>query len=427
LDSMRTHLIAMSCAVAAATLLAGCAAGPLDSGSAGPGSTASGVAATAPAAAATEPAGPQAPASAAWPDVRLAAAATGLSQPLYATGASDGSGRLFLVEKTGRIRVLKDGVVLPDAFLDLSGRVSTGGEQGLLGLAFPPGFARTGRFYVDYTDAGGNTVVECYGASPGGDVAGPEPLRRILYVPQPYANHNGGCLQFGPDGSLYVGMGDGGSHGDPQDRAQDRSQLLGKILRIDPEAAFASGSPRPYLIPKGNPLSATVGARPEIWLLGLRNPWRFSFDPSTGRLWIGDVGQDAWEEIDAVAPSEGGANLGWNVWEGDRPYPPGTPAPSRAGFTFPVDEYAHPFGESVTGGYVYRGTRTPAWGGYYFFGDYVKGQLFALRYDGGPRGGWRRRTLLQTGMTVASFGRDDAGELYLCDLAGGAVYRLDAR
>lgn len=357
----------------------------------------------------------------AWPQVGLAPIASGLSQPVFATGAGDGSGRIYVVEKTGRIRVVKNGVLLPNPFLDLSAKVSQGAEQGLLGLAFPPGYAKSGRFYVDYTDKQGNTVVARYHSVPSSDVANGVYTRTILYIPHPVnTNHNGGCLQFGKDGYLYQGMGDGGGAGDLRNNAHSLGVLLGKVLRVDPEGAASTGSPKAYLVPGTNPFARTAGARPEIWLKGLRNPWRFSFDRVSGELWIGDVGQNAWEEIDSVRAGKGGLDLGWHYWEGNHPYPAGA-VRTRAGFSFPLNELPHPFAEAVTGGYRYRGTATPSWAGVYFFGDYVTGKLMALRWNGLK---WERGVLALTGLGISSFGEDDAGELYLCDLNGGTVYRL---
>ena len=333
-----------------------------------------------------------------WPRVAFTPVATGFSRPDYVASAGDGSGRLFVVEQTGKIRVLKGGRILPTPFLDLSGRVSGKNEQGLLGLAFAPGYATNGRFYVDYTDVNGDTVVAAYHADPKGDVAEGGSARPILAVKQPYANHNGGCLQFGPDGLLYIGMGDGGGGGDPGHRAQDLKTNLGKILRVGP------------------------GGVVSIWQLGLRNPWRFSFDRATGDLYIGDVGQNAWEEIDFAPKGVGSLNYGWNLWEGDHPYP-STAKPSRVGYTFPVAEYPHPDGEAVIGGYVYRGAANPSWTGTYFYADEVTGKLWALRRS--DKGAWTGKLLAQTGRTISSFGEDQTGELYVTDLRDGTVYRMD--
>ncbi len=361
----------------------------------------------------------------AWPKVALTPVASSLSQPVFATGAGDGTGRLFVVEKTGTVRVVKNGTLLAKPFLDVSGLVSGGSEQGLLGLAFPPGFARSGRFYVDYTDTNGDTVIARYHAAPGADSAdGSAPMVALKIAHPNFGNHNGGCLQFGPDGYLYQGMGDGGSEGDPSDNGQNTGTLLAKMLRIDPEGAAKSGSSQLYLIPPTNPFAKRPGYLPEIWLVGVRNPWRFSFDRQTGDLWIGDVGQDLWEEIDLVPRGAGGLNMGWSLWEGDHPYPPGTTR-SRPGFTFPVAEYPHPYGEAVIGGYRYRGSAAPAWKGLYFFGDEVQQWLGAMRQL--PGGGWQREKVADLGWAISSLGQDDEGNLYACDLAGGRVYRLDPR
>ena len=362
-----------------------------------------------------------------WPKVALVKVAGGFSQPLYAASAGDGSGRVFVVEKTGRIRVIKRGKLLTAPYLDLSRLVSAGTEQGLLGLAFAPGFSGNGRFYVDYTDRNGNTVVARYSAVPNADVAKATSGRTVLTVKQPYANHNGGCLQFGPDGMLYIGMGDGGSGGDPGNRAQSRTTMLGKMLRIDAEGAAKAGLAG-YRIPANNPYdyrtAIRLGWRPEIWQLGLRNPWRFSFDRATGDQYTGDVGQDAWEEVDFTAKAKGGQNFGWHLWEGNHPYPAGA-KPSRVGFTFPVVEVAHPDAEALIGGYVYRGTARPAWQGTYFYADeVVGGKLWGLRRD--TSGVWRTSLLASTGHAISSFGQDQNGELYLTDLADGTLYRMTA-
>jgi glucose/arabinose dehydrogenase len=323
-----------------------------------------------------------------------------------------GDDALYVVEKGGRIRALRGGRVDPAPVLDLSGDVSSGYEQGLLGAAFSPD---GGRLYVDYTDRAGDTRVVEYPFAAGR--AEPAGARLLLTVDQPYANHNGGGLAFGPDGLLYVGMGDGGSGGDPRGNAQNLGTLLGKILRIDPRP---SGG-RPYTVPPDNPFVGRDGARGEIWAYGLRNPWRFSFDARTGALWIGDVGQGAREEISTADPgSKGSENYGWDRYEGTRPFEGGDPT----GLVPPVYDYALDEGGTcaVTGGYVYRGQRLAGLRGRYVFADFCRGEVLAL-VDGA--GGLEARPLGPRVASLASFGEDADRELYALSLAGG-LYRLDA-
>jgi glucose/arabinose dehydrogenase len=344
----------------------------------------------------------------------------GLVAPVYVTNAGDDSGRLFVVEQPGRIRVVRGSAISSGAFLDIRSRVGYGGERGLLGLAFAANYKTTGRFFVNYTDKSGNTVVARFAASPPSSdrprISGPTTL---LYIKQPYANHNGGCLQFGPDGMLYIGMGDGGSGGDPGNRAQSFTTPLGKLLRIN-----VSGSK--YTVPKDNPYATQGYPRNIIWARGLRNPWRFSFDKTLKQLWIGDVGQNTWEEIDLVSSTSKGRNYGWHKWEGNHPYPPGSPAPTRRGFTFPLVEYKHPTGEAVTGGYVYRGTAYPAMSGAYVYGDYVKGWIAGIRRYA-PNGALlstpESRRLLSSSLKISSFGVSQSNELYVTDLRG-ALYQV---
>ncbi len=338
----------------------------------------------------------------------------GFEQPLLAT-APTGDDRLFVVEKTGRVWIIKDGVRLDTPFLDLSRSVSTNSERGLLGLAFSPAFERDGRFFVDYTDRDGNTVVSRFLAE--GDRASANSETVLLTVEQPYANHNGGMLAFGPDERLYVALGDGGSGGDPHGNGQNLGTLLGKLLRLDVSGVTGHGT-------EGNPFANRSGARPEIWSYGLRNPWRFSFDRETGDLWIADVGQDTWEEIDfQPASSTGGENYGWNLYEGTHPFPPGSAAIPGA-FTMPVVEYSHDTGNSITGGYVYRGLKQPALKGVYIYGDYVSGRVWGLTRDSSQV--VANALLAETSYGIASFGEDGDGELYLVDLNGGAVLRVTA-
>lgn len=351
--------------------------------------------------------------------------AEGLDQPLQALGSGDGSGRLFAVEKTGRIRVIRDGTVVAEPFLDLSGRVSEGSEQGLLCVAFAPSFARTGRFYVNYTDTSGDTVVARFTAEPGANVADRSSEEVLLRIDQPFANHNGGQLLFDRDGNLLIGTGDGGSAGDPRGNAQSRETLLGKILRIDVGEADEPGLAEPgasYRIPRDNPYARSRRFRREIWAYGLRNPWRFSLDPATGDLYIGDVGQQAWEEIDAVRGlGKGAENYGWNLLEGTHPYPPGAREPRGLGrFTMPVAEYGRDLGHSVTGGVVYRGSRYPALAGVYLYADFVSGRVWGLA---GALDTPITRQLADTGYGIASFGYGDDGEVYIADL-GGRILRV---
>jgi glucose/arabinose dehydrogenase len=355
---------------------------------------------------------------------------TGFDHPLYVTGAGDGSNRLFVVEQGGTIRVIRGGVVQPAPYLDVRGLTTMFGERGLLGLAFSPGFATNGRLYINYTNRDGNTVVARYVAdNPGSDTPVFGPPQTVLFVRQPYANHNGGNLQFGPDGYLYIGLGDGGSAGDPQKRAQNRKVLLGKMLRIDtgdrPGTTPFAGT---YRIPKNNPFVKKRGYRKEIWALGLRNPWRYSFDAQTGDLWIADVGQDTWEEID-FAGRKGGQNWGWNQWEGNHRFLTRPRRLSRRGYTFPIAEYKHPTGESVTGGYVYRGSAFPALVGTYLYADFVDGWIAGIRRTSTTGQVLRRpqkARLLQTSAMISSFGQDDARELYFTDYRNGSVWRVTA-
>jgi glucose/arabinose dehydrogenase len=349
---------------------------------------------------------------------------SGLDSPVLVTNAHDGSGRLFVVEKTGKIRVIKNGAVLPTAFLDIADQISTGSEQGVLGLAFHPKFKTNGLFYVDFTLANGDTAINQYRVSSGNaDVAVKSTARRIITIAHPFDNHNGGNIVFGPDGYLYIGTGDGGSAGDPGNRAQSVNSLLGKILRININGT--SGAQQ-YRIPAGNPFVGRTG-RDEIWSTGLRNPWRFSFDRVTGDLWIGDVGQNTYEEIDrsTVAGSHAGRglNFGWRQLEGRHCFNPSTGC-NRNGKFMPVVEYTHSQGCSVTGGFVYRGTAVPALTRLYVFADYCSGTIWTV-----PKGGTSPMTkhlLMDTSMQISSFGEDEHGELYVVDL-GGTISKFTAR
>lgn len=343
--------------------------------------------------------------------------ASGLSQPLYLT-APAGDERLFVVEKTGRVRIVKNGSVLGTPFLDLSDSISNGSEQGLLSMAFHPQYASNGFFFVDYTDASGDTRVVRYTVSTANPYAAdPASAKLILAVEQPFANHNGGLLLFGPDGKLYIGLGDGGSGGDPQGNGQKLSTLLGKILRIDVDEGD------PYTIPSDNPFVGRADARGEIWAYGLRNPWRFAFDAATGRLYIADVGQNAWEEVNVVPADEGGLNFGWNVMEGAHCY--GASTCDQSALTLPALEYSHAEGCSITGGNVYRGTLVPGIVGQYFYSDYCTGFLRSFTFDGGTASTPIAWDVGDIG-SILSFGEDAAGELYVLS-SNGTVYRAEGR
>lgn len=344
---------------------------------------------------------------------------TGFSQPTYVTNAGDGSDRLFVVQQGGLIRVIQNGTTLTTPFLDIQSRISASGERGLLSMAFPPDYASKGYFYVYYTNSSGNIVISRFRLTADPNVADANSEEVILTIDHPtFSNHNGGQLAFGPDGYLYIGTGDGGGGGDPFGNAQNPNSLLGKILRIDVESGAAT-----YAIPDTNPFLAatdpTNAYRDEIWALGLRNPWRFSFDSVTGDLYIGDVGQGAVEEIDVqLVSSPGGENYGWNRLEGSQPY--NGFAGDTSGFTFPIVEYDHSQGESVTGGFVYRGT-DPRLQGVYFYGDFVDGNLWGLRRSAT---GWENTLLIDTSYGISTFGQDQQGNLYLADYFRGDIYRI---
>ena len=353
--------------------------------------------------------------------LRLEPFARGLDRPISVTNAGDGSGRLFANEQGGVIRVIgPDGAVRAQTFLDIRGLVLSGGERGLLGLAFHPGFPGQPRIFVDYTRVpDGATVIAEFRAT--ADRADPASQRVLLLIPQPFANHNGGQLAFGPDGYLYIGMGDGGSGGDPFGNGQNRRALLGKILRIDVDSAPASG--KAYAIPRDNPFAGGIhpgAGAPEVWSYGLRNPWRFTFDAANGNLYIGDVGQGSWEEIDRQpADSRGGENYGWNVMEGDHCFRAGC---DESPYVKPIAEYGHDQGCAVIGGYVYRGTRQPILRGVYVFSDNCSGILFTLQVDTGRNA---PKVVLDSGESISSFGVGDDGEIYAADLGGG-ISRLVA-
>ncbi len=353
------------------------------------------------------------------PTLALSSPIGGLTQPVGITHAGDGSGRLFVIEQTGRIRIIKNGMAVATPFLDISNRISTGGERGLLGLAFPPGFATSRRFYVNYTNLSGNIVIARYrvtGANP--DVADPSSEQIILTINHStFANHNGGQLAFSPrDGFLYIATGDGGSGGDPDNRAQNGNDLLGKILRIDVE----TGNPTTFTVPATNPFVGQVGFRPEIWALGLRNPWRFSFDRQTHDLFIADVGQNLFEEVNfQPAASPGGENYGWRLMEGFHCFNP--PNCNMTGLTLPVVEYDHSLGCSVTGGYVSRGATFPRMQGLFFYGDFCSGRIWGLRQEGAV---WQATQLLDTSILISTFGEDEQGNLYVADHGSGTIFSL---
>jgi glucose/arabinose dehydrogenase len=355
-------------------------------------------------------------------NLSLSKVAGGLSSPVFVTNAGDASGRLFIVEKGGKIKILQGGVVLATPFLDIHTKVSKTGERGLLGLAFHPDYTVNGKFYIYYTDTKGRIAIAVYHRSTGDPDRASPTGSVLLRISKPYSNHNGGTVAFGPDGYLYLGTGDGGAGGDPGNRAQDLGTLLGKILRIDVSGRTPA---RPYIIPKTNPYVGKTGLD-QIWARGVRNPWRFSFDSVTGDLWIGDVGQDRWEEIDRSTAASGGGrakNYGWRVVEGNACYRPATGC-SKSGKKIPLAVYGHSKGCSVTGGYVYRGTEYPALLGGYLFADFCTGRIWAVAAEGAAR--QTPRQLLDSTLSISSFGQGEDGSLYVTDLGGGGVWKVVA-
>ena len=351
-------------------------------------------------------------------EIALEQLASGLALPVAVTHTGDS--RLFITQQRGTV-VIWDGTrILPTPFLDITNLVLCCGERGLLSVAFHPDYAQNGFFYVNYTEFSGpgTTVIARYSVSATDpNRANTGSAKILLKIAQPFSNHNGGQMQFGPDGYLYIGMGDGGSGGDPGNRAQNLGDPLGKMLRIDVDGGD------PYAIPASNPFINRAGARPEIWSYGLRNPWRFSFDRATGDLWIADVGQGLWEEIDfQPATSIGGENYGWRRMEGSHCFNPSSGC-NDGTLVLPVIEYDHSGGAcSVTGGYVYRGSRYPRMKGTYIYGDYCNGMIWGATGPGA--GGVSSRLLLDTSITISTFGEDANGEIYVTDHSGGRLYHI---
>lgn len=383
---------------------------------------------------------------AAWPAISLQQVASNLTHPVQLTHAGDASGRAFIVEQVGRIRIFQGGNVAGAPFLDISARVLYQGEQGLLSMAFPPDYPSKGYFYVYYTNHNGDNQVSRFHIVPGEPaMADPNSEELILAIPHPnQSNHNGGQLAFGPDDYLYIGTGDGGGAGDPYGNAQNFNSLLGKMLRIDVEPhptipavggervflpIIARGVPNTgYRIPPTNPFVGISNHRSEIWALGLRNPWRYSFDRATGDLYIADVGQSKQEEVDfQPAGSSGGQNYGWNVLEGSLCYNPASGCTAPSGYVAPVAEYAHGTnnsnGCSITGGFVYRGSAFPDLQGVYFYADYCKGKVWGLRK---PAAAWETSLLLDTTLNPIGFGEDAAGELYLLAQDGSVHHIIES-
>lgn len=342
---------------------------------------------------------------------------SGFEKPVDLISPPGDPAKIVVLEQQGVIRLIQRGMTSPQPILDIRDRVgSNGSEQGLLGIAFHPEYAKNRYFYVNYTDLNGNTVIARFTVAQNGETADPQSEKKILQVSQPFANHNGGGLAFGPDGYLYIGLGDGGSQGDPQNNAQNLNSLLGKLLRID------VNQPEGYAIPADNPF-ARGGGNPEIWAYGLRNPWRFSFDARSGDLYIADVGQDLWEEVDFLpAGAAGGANFGWNLMEGNHPYRNQIDLPSN--LIYPITEYDHNSGCSIIGGFVYRGQSLPAWQGIYLFGDYCRGTVWGLLKTSV---GVEVKQFSMISGTISSFGLDGSGEIYVLDHQHGDVYKLVPR
>ena len=358
------------------------------------------------------------------PALELQVVTADLDRPVVITNAGDGTGRLFVAEQDGVIRIITAaGALLPQPFLDISAQTSCCGERGLIGVAFHPNYGVDGTFFVHYSDANGDTVISRFSVSAANpDLADIGSEVEILAVAQPFSNHNGGQIEFGPDGYLYIGLGDGGDGGDPGDRGQNLGLLLGKILRIDIDNQDPGLA---YAVPLDNPFVDVAGAADEIWAYGLRNPWRFSFDRLTGDLFIGDVGQGSWEEIDfQPSSSAGGENWGWRCYEGDAVYNSSGCGPI-GGYEFPILTYSHSLGCSVTGGYRYRGSDNPNLYGVYIYGDYCSARIWGATSDNGSS--WVETELFDASFFLSSFGESEDGELFVAKLSSfpsGAVYRI---
>jgi glucose/arabinose dehydrogenase len=364
------------------------------------------------------------------PALQLTEVASGFERPILVKAAPGDNDRLFVVEQTGKVWIVKDGQKSAEPFLDIQLLIANPDapdgyhqEQGLLGLAFHPQYAQNGRFFVHYsegpfglTNPKGDTRIVEYKRGADPEKADPAPVKEILTLEQPYTNHNGGSIELSPkDGYLYIGFGDGGGGGDPLDAGQDKDTWLGKILRIDVDSG------NPYSVPSGN----MPGGKPEIWDMGLRNPWRFSFDLCTGDLYIGDVGQDELEEIDVAKAGEGGKNWGWNTMEGTQCFPPGSNC-DKTGLALPVAEYDHLTGKSVTGGYVYRGKNIPGLRGMYFYADFVSPRVWMLRWEGGAATPTELTNDINPPEAISSFGQDNFGEVYVVSIYG-SIYRIDPK
>lgn len=347
----------------------------------------------------------------------------GFDRPVYVADPGDGSGRLFVVEQGGLVHIVQNGEVLPEPFLDLTGVVDTSGnERGLLSIAFNPQFEENGFFYVGYTEPAANVVARFAVSADDPDRADPDSGSTVLRVDDPYSNHNGGLVLFGPDGYLYTTFGDGGAGGDPQGNGQDPDSLLGKILRLEVTTSEDGDDPA-YTIPDDNPFANGSEARPEIWAFGVRNPWRFSFDRATGDFYMADVGQNRYEEVNfQPAESNGGENYGWNLTEGLHCFPADTDCDTE-GLVLPVAEYDHDLGISVTGGYVYRGEAIPALQGVYLYADFGTGLVWGLGRDG--NGEWVSSDPIETGLNPSSFGEDATGELYVTSFDGTLYWVVD--
>src|SRR2546425_3414809 len=344
------------------------------------------------------------------PMLGLTSFVRGLNAPIGFEAPNDGTNRIFIIEQAGTIRIIQGGVLLATPFLDITSKIESGGEQRMIGPAIQPRLSANGRFYVEYTQRSGTTgqlqsvIAEYQVPTAGSNQADPGSERPMLVVDQPYDNHNGGQLAFGPDGFLYIAFGDGGSGGDPQRNGQNTNTLLAKILRIGVDSPFATG--KQYAIPPDNPF-VNGGGLPEIWAYGLRNPWRFSFDRATGLLFAGDVGQDSWEEVDIITK---GGNFGWNVMEGNNWYPPSVTSCNMTGLVLPIAVYGHnpAGGDAIIGGFVYHGSAIAGLAGTYVFGDLSSGHVWGLKQD--ATGSWRMTLVLTHSLTVSSFGQDTAGE-----------------